>query len=325
MHPKDLFERLAPLTGRVNRTLRIVLEEDSGFFGEVGVYSLLGGGKRLRPLIFCLAYGALGREVDEDVLRQAAGFEMLHMATLMHDDIIDQSDTRRGRPAVHRVFGIPETVMSADYLVAKAGLLTLSKSNMTTTTLMLELLRDLSLGELAELKACRDVELSASGYIEIIYRKTAALLETVGKTAGVMAEADEATLKALADYGRLMGLGFQIRDDVLDYQAEPGPLGKPVGQDLIEGKITLPFIKARENLAGSDKARLLELGADLGLAPEGFLEALDLVGRGRGRELAKEDAAAFVRDAVSALEKLPPSLERDLLAELAIYSVERDR
>ena len=324
MPPQDLFERLVPLTERVNRTLKIVLEEDSGFFGEVGVYSLLGGGKRLRPLLFCLAYGALGREVDEDALRQAAGFELLHMATLMHDDIIDQSDTRRGRPAVHRVFGIPETVMSADYLVAKAGLMTLSKSNMTTTSLMIELLRDLSLGELAELKARRDVELPASGYVEIIYR-TAALLETIGKTAATMAEAGEASFKALADYGRLMGLGFQIRDDVLDYQAKPGPLGKPVGQDLVEGRITLPFIKARENLAGSDKARLLELGSDLGLTSEGFLEALELVGRGRGQELAKEDASAFVRDAVAALESLPPSAERDLLAELAVYSVERDR
>jgi octaprenyl-diphosphate synthase len=325
MTSTELFAKLSGLTERVNHALKSILEDDQGFFGEVGVYSLVGGGKRLRPLIFCLTCASLGGKVDDDALKQASGFELLHMATLMHDDIIDQSDTRRGRSAVHRVFGIPETVMAADYLVAKAGEMTLHKSNLETMRMMIALLRELSLGELAELKARRQVDLPASGYMEIIYRKTAALMETVGKSAAAMVEAPPRAAKAAADYGRLMGLGFQIVDDVLDYRGRPGNLGKPVGQDLAEGRITLPFIRARETLSGADRRRLLELGAEDDLSAENLAEATSLVEKGRGIELAMEDAAKLAKEAAEALEALAPSAERNLLAELAAYAVDRDR
>ena len=325
MTPKALFEALAGLTGRINQALQAALEEDKGFFGEVGVYSLLGGGKRLRPLVYCLCVGALGHEADEDAVKQSCSFELLHMATLMHDDIIDQSDTRRGRESVHRVFGIPETVMAADYLVAKAGIMTLAKSNLDTSRMMIELLRDLSLGELAELRSRRDPELSYSAYIDIIYRKTAALLETVGKTAASLSKAPPEAALALSDYGRLLGLAFQIVDDVLDYQDEPGPLGKPVGLDLAEGRITLPFIKARDSLRGDDLTRLIELGVDESLSPSGIREARALVEKGGGIEAAMAEAGKFALEAKEALGPLPPSADKDLLAELAAYPLSRDR
>ena len=321
----DLFDKLADLTGLVNRTLRELLEEDAGFFGEVGVYSLLGGGKRLRPLMFCLAHSALGGKLDEAALKMSTTFELLHMATLMHDDIIDQSDTRRGRPAAHRVFGIPEAVLAADYLVAKAAQMSLSKSGRSTTALMVELLRDLSLGELAELKARNRPDLGREEYLGIIHRKTAVLFETVGKTAALLLEADGAPERALARYGRCVGTAFQIVDDVLDYRDQPGALGKPVGQDLAEGRITLPFIMARGNLAGADLARLMELGSDPALPPEGVAEARTLVELGHGLELAMAEADRYAGEAAEAIEALAPSPDRDLLRSLAVYSVERDR
>ena len=325
MSREDLFSRLEGLTALVNLTLKTILDEDGGFFGEVGAYSLLGGGKRLRPLIFCLASKAIGTELDDGALRQASGFELLHMATLMHDDIIDQSDTRRGRSAVHKVFGIPETVMAADYLVAKAGLMTFAKSNLETMRLMLELLRELSLGELLELKTMREVALPMATYMEIIYRKTAILLETVGRTAGVMAGADETIRGALADYGRLMGLGFQITDDVLDYQLGSEVLGKPVGQDLAEGRMTLPFILARDALTGADRERRLEFGACDPLTSEGWIEARALVEKGGGITLSLAEADRLAREAVEALNPLAASPEKDLLIDLAFYAVKRDR
>jgi octaprenyl-diphosphate synthase len=321
----DLFAKLGPLAARVNRTLLETLEADKGLFGEVGVYSLLGGGKRLRPLIYCLAHGALGGIVDGDALRMSSSFELLHMATLIHDDIIDQSDTRRGRPSAHRVFGIPEAVLAADYLVAKAALMSLSKTGQATTVLMVELLRELTLGELAELKAKSRADLDRSEYLEIIYRKTAVLFETVGKAAAVLRGSEEAAAGAIARYGRCLGLAFQIVDDVLDYRDAPAALGKPVGQDLAEGRITLPFIAARENLAGDELRRLLELGGAEDLAPEDIPEARALVVRGHGPELALAEAERYAGEAVEALKLLPPSPERDLLGEVAVYAVERDR
>jgi octaprenyl-diphosphate synthase len=325
MRPRELFDQLADLTGRVNRTLTSVLEADQGFFGEVGVYSLLGGGKRLRPLIYCLTLDALGGEVDDEAVVQASGFELLHMATLMHDDIIDQSDTRRGRSSVHRVFGVPETVMAADYLIAKAGLLTLGKSDLRIMRLIIELLRDLSLGELAELKGRRETGLAASAYMDIIYKKTAVLMETVCRAAAVLAEADEALSRAVADYGRLTGLAFQIVDDALDYMPRPGALGKPVGQDLGEGRITLPFIRALEALEPGDRERLAALGSAGEATAEERAEARALVERGRGVELAMAEARGLSKKAAEALSPLKPSASRDLLAELAAYAVERDR
>jgi octaprenyl-diphosphate synthase len=321
----DLFSRLEGLTARINGLLKAIFEEDQGFFGEVGVYSLLGGGKRLRPLIFCLSYQALGLELDDDAVKEAASFELLHMATLMHDDIIDQSDLRRGRSAAHRVFGIPETVMAADYLIAKAGLMNMAKSSLETMRLMVCLLRDLSYGELAELKARREADLTSDRYMDIIYKKTAALLETVGRAAAIIGEADEKSSKALSDYGRLLGLGFQITDDVLDYQAQVGKLGKPVGQDLAEGRITLPFIMAREALTGADRQRLIELGSMNPLEKEHLDEVRLLLDKGQGIEKALAEARRLAEEAAQALKALAPSPERELLADLALYSVERDR
>ncbi|MDR1656102.1 MAG: polyprenyl synthetase family protein [Deltaproteobacteria bacterium] len=316
---------LTALIERINNSLRQVLEEDECFFGEIGIYSLIGGGKRLRPMIFCLSSGALGSEIDDEVVKLSLTFELLHMATLMHDDIVDQSDTRRGRPAVHHIFGVPETVLAADYLLAKAGLMSLSKKNLEAVILVIELIRELSLGELAELKASHRVDLQTSEYFDIIYRKTAVLLETVGNTAACLVGAGPNESRALSEYGRRMGLAFQIIDDIFDYRSKAGTLGKPVGQDLAEGRITLPFILARDNLAGFDRQRLLELGAILNPSEEVRLEARSLVEKGSGSDLSMAEAQRQAKQAAGALEVLPPTAERDLLVELAYYTVKRDR
>jgi octaprenyl-diphosphate synthase len=243
----------------------------------------------------------------------------------MHDDIVDQSDTRRGRPAAHLIFGIPETLLAADYLLAKAALMSLSYKNLDIMTVMVELLRELSLGELAELKARRQVDLTVSEYLDIIYRKTAVLLEAVGKTAALAAESGPKESTALGQYGRLMGLAFQIVDDVLDYQANSGALGKPVGQDLAEGRITLPFILARDNLPAESKARLLAIAAQNDLNKDLFEEASILVEKGAGIELSLAKATSLANEAIAALEVLPHTTQRDLLTELAIFTVRRDR
>jgi octaprenyl-diphosphate synthase len=322
---EDPLSTLAPLAGRVNDTMKGILSEDGNVLGEVSLYNFMGGGKRLRPLIFCLAHAALGGEIDEEILRLSTTFEFLHMASLMHDDIVDQADTRRGRPAAHLVYGIPETVMAADYLLAKASALALTRRNVDVALVMSEVIKSLSLGELWELKAKNDVALAEAEYENIILHKTAILIEGVPWAAAILAGAPEAQASALRDYGRWTGMAFQITDDVLDYRAKPGELGKPVGQDLGEGRITLPFILAREALSGNDLDRLLALGALASPSPGEKAEAIGLVEMAGGLDRALERAKGMAGTAAAALGILPESPERDALERLARYAVSRGR
>jgi octaprenyl-diphosphate synthase len=322
---EDLLASLSPLTDRINETMKDILTEDSSILGEVSLYNFMGGGKRLRPLIFCLCHGALEGEIDDDIVRLSTAFEFLHMASLLHDDIVDQADTRRGRPAAHHIFGIPETIMAADYLLAKASLLALSKRNVDVAGIIAEVVKNLSLGELWELKAKNRVELEKSEYIEIIMHKTAHLIEGVSWSAAVLNGAPSELVNSLRHYGRWTGLAFQIIDDILDYRASPSQLGKPVGQDLEEGRITLPFILARENLTGKDLVRLLALGSVISPTAEEKTEAVALVEKAGGVGAAQKQAEAFAGLAASSLSNIRESPVRRDLERLAEYTVTRNR
>jgi octaprenyl-diphosphate synthase len=322
---EEFLATLGPLTERINATLKSVLSESGDFLAQVGLYGLSGGGKRLRPLMFCLACAALGREADEETLRQSATYELTHLASLYHDDIVDQSETRRGRPAAHMAFGIPEVVLVADYLMAKAAEISLTTENIDCIKVFVRVLKEMSLGELAQLKNRNNADLSAEEYEETIYRKTAVLMEGVTLTAGLWLKAQDGLVKALGEFGRLLGLAFQIIDDVLDYEGQPGKLGKPIGQDLDEGRATLPFILAREKLAGADRDRLLALGSQGSLSPAEKKEIISLVRRGQGLKAARAKAAALARAADEALLALPPSPARDDLSRLSGSLVERDK
>jgi octaprenyl-diphosphate synthase len=305
--------------------MKAFLTEDSSILGEVSLYNFMGGGKRLRPLIFCLCHQALNGDLDDEIVRLSTTFEFLHMASLLHDDIVDQADTRRGRPAAHHIFGIPETIMASDYLLAKASILALSKRNLNVAEIMAEILKSLSLGELWELKAKNNVELERSEYIDIILHKTAYLIEGITWAAAVLNNSPHEQVTQLRYYGRWTGLAFQIIDDILDYQADPNQLGKPVGQDLEEGRITLPFIMAREKLTGKDLERLLALGSLVAPSEQEKAEVVNLVKEAGGIEAARKQAEALAGLAVSSLSLIAESQSRRDLERLAEYTVTRNR
>jgi octaprenyl-diphosphate synthase len=322
---ENFLEDLAPLTVRINSTLKKILSEDISFFGQLGLYNFLGGGKRIRPLLFCLIYEALDRDVDENVLLMASAFELLHMATLLHDDIVDQANLRRGHPSAHQVYGIPETVLAGDYFLAKSAKLALINRNILTVDVLLNVIRELSLGELEQLKAYRKVTLSQREYFQIIYRKTAVLIEAVAKIAALEAGLDQEKQEIFLNYGRATGLAFQIMDDVLDYQSESKELGKPTGQDLDEGRITLPFIISCENLNSADKKRLMDLGSLESLNVSEKKEVSGLVHLGQGLTGSQEKAEELAKEASDCLSILPPSKARDRLSALAFYAARRLR
>ncbi|UQZ89741.1 polyprenyl synthetase family protein [Deltaproteobacteria bacterium Smac51] len=323
-HMADILTTLAPLIERINETMTALIARDEEVVARIGDYSFSGGGKRLRPLMFCLVSEALGRQVTDEVLETSTAFEFLHMATLLHDDIIDGAEVRRGREATHLVYGVPETVLAGDYLLAKAAGIGADTGHISCVRILSAIVGSMSLGELVQLEARHRADLSEDEYFRIIYRKTAALMEGSAHSAAVLAGVDEALAGAALEYGCKLGLAFQIMDDILDYQSDEETFGKPVGHDLIEGKITLPFIRARGFLRDGDREALRKL-ADGSFDPADWPEVMRLVTLGRGVASARRTAEELAAEAAGALSVFPPSSARDQLADLAIYMVARDR
>ncbi len=323
MPPADPMTALAPLIERINATLADLIGRDEEVVARIGGYSFEGGGKRLRPLLFCLVGEALGDGMTRERLETGAAFEFLHMATLLHDDIVDAAEMRRGRAAAHLVYGVPEAILAGDYLLAKAALLGAATDDLNCVRIMAHVVSTLSLGELVQLGARRRANLPEADYFQIIYRKTAVLMEGATHSAAVLAGAGGPALEAAVRYGRQFGLAFQIMDDILDYQGDQATFGKPVGHDLDEGKITLPFIRAREALGGAQRSRLCELAGRERLSRDDHEEIRALVTEGGGVAAARRRAEELAREAGAALAAFPPSAARDHLEALAAVTVAR--
>ncbi|GHV57855.1 octaprenyl-diphosphate synthase [Deltaproteobacteria bacterium] len=319
----EIMNSLAPLTDRINQALTEQIARDAAAVARIGGYIFEGGGKRLRPLIFCLISEALGRPLTPEVITTSTAFEFLHMATLLHDDIVDLAEVRRGRAAAHLAFGVQETVLAGDYLLSKAARLGAATNNLACMKILSGMVGTLALGELAQLDARRRVELDEAEYFRIIYRKTAVLMAGAAQSAALLAEAGDEVVAEARRYGRQIGLAFQIMDDILDYQGDPGDLGKPAGHDLDEGKITLPFIRAREALGEPRRGRLLGLAERGRLSREDHRAIADLVAESQGVAAARRQAEELAREAGLALAGWPPSPARDRLEALAAYITAR--
>jgi octaprenyl-diphosphate synthase len=324
----DLLEKLSPEIEKINRNLALVLAPEEDLLSEIGFYNFKGGGKRLRPLLFLLSARALGAPRDDEKLYgHALVFELIHMASLIHDDIVDNSELRRGRKAAHVVYGPGEAVLAGDYLLAKASSLAIETDNFDFLRVLTDVISELSLGELYQLKAAFKSSLSETDYTEIIRRKTAFLLTAAVKAGAIMSGANSDELALMESYGLNFGLSFQVTDDVLDYEADPDKLGKPILKDLGEGRITLPFILALKELP-KDKAqsliRLVE-NRQKDLSPEEKEEIRKLVKEGRGPENSIKVAKNYAALAKDALKELPPSDAKEILLELAEYSSDREK
>jgi octaprenyl-diphosphate synthase len=316
----DFLKSLEPLRASVREVMEEVLSESSELLGEIGLYSFQGGGKLLRPLIYLLSLESLGTPATNAHLRSSTIFELIHLASLLHDDIVDLSSTRRGRKAAHLVFGVPETVLAGDFLVGTAGNLAVKTGSIEFLELLQKSMLELSIGALHELKARWNSDLTAEQYFQIIRCKTSVLFSAAAKGAGILTGASKADIHSLFLFSLNYGLSFQIVDDILDYLADPAELGKPVFQDQMEGRITLPFILAKERLNPSDRSRLCELGAKIDKEPTDLREISDLITSGAGLDRAKEEAKNLLELGLLSLKRLPYS---ERLSALAKESLER--
>ena len=263
------FDDVAALTDgdmrAVDKLISTSLASDVVLVSQVSEYIVMSGGKRLRPLIVLLAAQALGYEGDQHV-RAAAIIEFIHTATLLHDDVVDSSKRRRGQDSANTVFGNQASVLVGDFLYSRAFQMIVDIGDMRITRILADATNTIAAGEVMQLMSVHDPDTTEKDYRQVIYRKTARLFEAGAQIAAVLARQDTETETSMIDYGRHLGTAFQLVDDALDFDASPDELGKNLGDDLAEGKATLPLIYAMQKASDDDnnliRNAILEGGLD---------------------------------------------------------------
>jgi octaprenyl-diphosphate synthase len=304
----------------VDRLISSSLESDVELVSQVSRYIVASGGKRLRPLIVLLAARAFGYEGEQHV-RAAAIIEFIHTATLLHDDVVDSSSRRRGKDSANTVFGNQTSVLVGDFLYSRAFQMMVDIGNMRVMQIMADATNTIAAGEVLQLMNVHDPDTTEDAYREVIYRKTARLFEAGAHIAAVLNERCDADESAMIDYGRNLGMAFQLVDDALDFDASPEELGKNLGDDLAEGKATLPLIHAMQH--GSNPERELIRHA----IREGGLEDMDRIQSIIESTGALQYTAARAQEAadaaIGALSERPDSDYKQALIDIADFSVRR--
>ena len=251
---------------------------------------------------------------------------MLHNATLLHDDVADGSDMRRGKPTIMSLMGPSVSVLVGDYWLVKAMELILCDSKHDTKAIKIfsKTLSDLAEGEMLQLQKAQSGDTMESDYLRIIYNKTASLFEAACVTAALSVDASEEYMRAAKDYAVALGLAFQIKDDILDY-AGTDSVGKPLGVDILEQKITMPLLGALHNVSEQEQARVRQMVKDIVGKPELRDEIVTFVKENGGLEYSVRRLNEYVDSAVRALDVLPESEEKDFLVQLAHYTGKRDK
>jgi len=306
----------------VDALIRASLHSDVVLINRISEHIIAAGGKRLRPMLAVLAARALGYSGRQHH-QLAAVVEFIHTATLLHDDVVDQSDLRRGRKTANALFGNAPSVLVGDFLYSRAFQLMVALDSMVVQKVLADTTNAIAEGEVLQLLHVHNPDTNEAAYLDVIERKTAVLFAAATRLGALVAGSDPAMQERLADYGLQLGLAFQIADDVLDYAADAAALGKNLGDDLAEGKATLPLIHA---MAHSDEAVRARLRAIIEAGDAGALpEVVAAIQRHGSLDYSRERARVHAARAEAALAGLPDNEWTRALAGLARYSVERDR
>jgi octaprenyl-diphosphate synthase len=315
----SLLSTLAPVAedlARVDALIRSRLDSDVALVRQVAEYLVASGGKRLRPALLLLACGAAGyRQAPR--LPLAAVIEFIHTATLLHDDVVDASDLRRGRTTANAAFGNAAAVLVGDFLYSRAFQMMVEIDNMRVMQVLAEATNTIAAGEVMQLMGSHDPEVDEARYLEVIGRKTAKLFEAAARLAAVLAK-EVRFEENLARYGRHVGTAFQLVDDVLDYS---GDIGKSLGDDLAEGKPTLPLIYTMRS-GTREQAELVRTAIAEG-GREDFARVLEAIRACGALDYARAAAQREADAAAGALAPLPASEYKQSLLELASFSVTR--
>ena len=303
---------------KVEQSLEEIADADFPLLAKLLAYTLRTGGKRVRPVLTLLS----GKFYIYDtalLIPMAAAIELLHTATLVHDDIVDNSPVRRGKPTVSRAWGENRALLLGDYLFAKAGSLVAGTGNLRAIKLFSETLMTISAGELKQTGVTFDIAKVRAYYFAWIGAKTACLFSTATESGAVLSQAPEKAIQAIRDYGHNLGMAFQIIDDVLDFVGEEDELGKPVGSDLREGTVTLPTILFMESYPNDELTKNVIGKRDT----EGVSQAVERIRNSQVIADCLNMASEFCHKARRAAEKLPENSASKSLIDLADYIVQR--
>ena len=290
---------------------------------HVAKYIMFSGGKRIRPLLMVLAARLCGYRGNYDKTLSVV-FEYLHAATLLHDDLVDGADVRRGNPVAHSIWGNPATVLVGDFLLARSIAIAAQTNSVPIIDILAHTTAQMSEGEIHQMLHRGDPDVEETDYTEVIKRKTACLIQAACRVGALLAEAQGEQVQALSDYGYHLGIAFQMADDLLDYTADSRVLGKPVGTDLREGKLTLPVIYALNRATGEDRSRLEAIIGDVDITGSDFETVLGLIKKYGGIQYTRERAQEHIKHAKKSLDIFTTSKPWTLLRQIADYVLVRD-
>lgn len=306
---------------KVNEAILAQLNSEVTLINQLGYYIIQSGGKRIRPMIAALSANALGYRGEQHITC-AAFIEFIHTATLLHDDVVDESAMRRGNPTANAEFGNAASVLVGDFIYTRAFQLMTQLNSLKILQIMSEATNVIAEGEVQQLMNICDPNTTEENYMRVIYSKTARLFEASTQTAAIVANATAEQELALQDYGRYLGTAFQLVDDVLDYSANAIQLGKNVGDDLAEGKPTLPLLHAMHH-GNETQAQLIRKTIEQGGNRDVLHEVLAIMNEYQSLDYAMARAKQEAQKAVDAIQILPESEYKRALISLAYLSVDR--
>jgi octaprenyl-diphosphate synthase len=305
----------------VNALIQDQLTSDVALINQLGFYIVNSGGKRIRPLITILAAKALNLD-DRNITKLAAIIEFIHTATLLHDDVVDESDLRRGKKTANALFGNAASVLVGDFLYTRSFQMMADLQNLKVMDVLSNATNVIAEGEVLQLMNCNDPDTTEKSYMDVIYFKTAKLFEAATQLVAVLGEQSEAIENALLNYGKFLGTAFQLTDDVMDYNSDTAEMGKNTGDDLAEGKPTLPLIYAIQH--GTEiQVKLIREAIEKANGMENFDQIMQALLYTRALEYTKKRAVEEADKAIDAISVLPESEYKQALISIAHLAADR--
>jgi octaprenyl-diphosphate synthase len=317
-----IINQVAPDLAQVEKALEENLVPNLDLVRKIASHLLFSGGKRLRPLLMIHSARMCGYDTGFEILFSII-FEYLHAATLLHDDVVDEADMRRGKQAAHTRWPAPQVVLTGDFLLARALAIAAKTQETRVISVVANITQAMSQGEIDQLEKKGQTDLSEGQYLEIIERKTAVLIQGACQSGAIISKASQEKEEALASYGYHLGMAFQMADDLLDYTATAQELGKNPGADMREGKLTLPLIHSLAKAGDTDREWMQEIIADPVFDQSLFEELKEKLFTLGGIAYTQERAQDHVTKAKASLGLFEDSNSKDLLHLIADYSIER--
>ncbi len=322
MNLREILQRYEGELKEVEKELVNIFQSDAALIPTIGSYIISSGGKRLRPLFLLMCSDLAGYKGYKRVIL-AAVIEALHTASLLHDDVVDEAELRRGKKSANRIWGNQTVILLGDYLYAKALHISVAQESLPIMEALSRATYQMAEGEILQLMKTGDPTITFEDYIRIITGKTAGLITAACRIAGILAKLSNEKLQALTDFGYHIGVAFQMVDDILDYVAEEKALGKTLGKDLMEGKITLPLIELLKK--ADEKEEIVTILKKDNFSDEDLAKILNYLNKYNCISSSMQIAKNYVEKAKDSLKVFPDSPERDTLFKIADYVIQRNK